>query len=368
MANLVLVHFSPLEWYPPVQNFIGVIESSNYTDKIIVISTLGNKSITNFKSNDPRITILRFGNSGIGYPAWLRYFNYFYFYSFAAFSLIYYQPKKILYFESISSFPAYLYKKLINRKCQIFIHYHEYTSKQEYANGMMLVRWFHTLEKHLFAGAHWISHTNIHRLKMFENDLYPIEFKNLNIVPNYPPKKWARPLKEPSHPLRIVYIGALSIETMFVEEFTSWVSNNRGVCFDIYTYNLSKGTADFFSNSNFENITINNGVSYNEIPQILEKYDVGVILYKGHIPNYIYNAPNKLFEYFICGLDVWFPDLMVTAMDYVRTDSPKVVGLKFDRLHQYNPIELVKEKILSSASVQYVCEDALLPLTDKFFC
>lgn len=56
-----------------------------------------------------------------------------------------------------------------------------------------------------------------------------------------------------------------------------------------------------------------NPIDYYELPKELIKYDIGLVLYKGHIPNYIYNVPNKVYEYLACGLQVWYSkDLLTT--------------------------------------------------------
>lgn len=52
---------------------------------------------------------------------------------------------------------------------------------------------------------------------------------------------------------------------------------------------------------------LDSGINYSDLPGVIRAYDVGVILYNGHIANYVFNAPNKLFEYLACGLDVWSP-------------------------------------------------------------
>ena len=49
--------------------------------------------------------------------------------------------------------------------------------------------------------------------------------------------------------------------------------------------------------------------------------------------NYVYNAPNKLFEYLACGLDVWFPDVMTGSVPYVtELTYPKVIAVNFTEL------------------------------------
>ena len=93
--------------------------------------------------------------------------------------------------------------------------------------------------------------------------------------------------------------------------------------------------------------------------------DVGVVLYNGHIPNYIYNAPNKLFEYLACGLDVWFPDVMAGSMDYVNKNGfPKVLSIDFNNLNKFDLAAAI-ERQGSESKYLFFCEEALKPLIDK---
>jgi hypothetical protein len=63
------------------------------------------------------------------------------------------------------------------------------------------------------------------------------------------------------------------------------------------------------------------------LPQVLSQYDVGLILYRCRTLNFVYNATNKLFEYLVCGLDVWYPPCMLGLKTYARsTIAPRSTG------------------------------------------
>ena len=112
-------------------------------------------------------------------------------------------------------------------------------------------------------------------------------------------------------------------------------------------------------------IHIREGISYEELPNVLRKYDVGVVLYNGHIPNYVNNAPNKLFEYLACGLDVWFPEVMTGSMDYVnKNGSPRVLSIDFNNLNKFDMAAAI-ERQGSESKYLFFCEEALKPLIDK---
>ena len=106
-------------------------------------------------------------------------------------------------------------------------------------------------------------------------------------------------------------------------------------------------------------------VDYEQLPGVLRKYDIGVVLYNGHIPNYVHNAPNKLFEYLVCGLDVWFPDVITGSLEFVRDkDFPKVSAIDFTILKDFKLTTAIERRGIAKDHT-FFCEDALLPLIGK---
>jgi hypothetical protein len=331
--TIVIIHFQPLELYPPIQNLLRLLEAQHFPARISIVTTATTLPVTAYKSGT--IKILRFGIVNQRANGLMRYLNYARFYTSAIAHLIANGPKAILYYETLSSFPAWFYKKFIKRNVSLFIHYHEYTEPKRYAEGMVLERIFHTLEMSLYPGAQWVSHTNQHRLDRFKQDLSPVTVSNPHVMPNYPPKRWlATPSTTQARPLKVVYIGALSLQTMYVSEFATWVLQQNGnVLWDIYSYNNSPEIVQYISQLNTSWISLKAGVDYDQLPSILKQYQVGVVLYKGHIPNYVYNAPNKLFEYNVCGLDTWFADVMIGSMPYATEGIyPCIKAIDFTRL------------------------------------
>jgi hypothetical protein len=55
-------------------------------------------------------------------------------------------------------------------------------------------------------------------------------------------------------------------------------------------------------------------VDYYQLPMELVKFDVGLVLYKGTIPNHVYSVPNKVYEYLNCGLDVIIDQNIITTI------------------------------------------------------
>jgi hypothetical protein len=167
--------------------------------------------------------------------------------------------------------------------------------------------------------------------------------------------------------LRIVYVGALSLDTMYTREFGDWVAQQAGkVNWDIYSDNITPEARDYVLSFADGVIKFRKGVDYYSLPGILSGYDVGVILYNGHIPNYVYNAPNKLFEYLACGLDVWFPAVMKGCMPFV-TDGvwPRVLAVDFNRLDVMDIAAAVSRQGLEYAAPHHYAEEALRPLLES---
>jgi hypothetical protein len=284
--------------------------------------------------------------------------------------LIITRPDVILYYETLSCFPAFIYKKYFRRKVRLFIHYHEYTSQEEYAKGMILSRWGLGLEKKLFPRTEWISHTNADRIRLFRKDNEGVLLPFIHELPNYPPRSWQKTRateRIPGGPLRIVYVGALSMETMYTGAFANWVRTQSGaVIWDVYSDNITPEARTFLESIENKCIRFKEGVNYFSLPDILSKYDIGVILYKGHIPNYVYNAPNKIFEYLSCGLDVWFPRVMKGCMPLVTAGSfPKVIPLDFEMLDTFDLSSALDREGVEFKPTSYCCEDALSPLLKK---
>jgi hypothetical protein len=365
LKKLAIIHFQPVELYPPVMNLISALGETKSDFRAKVFTTMSSGTgLRPFEVRSNRIKLIRYGRAGITLAVHARYWSYFIFFGRCLVSLIFTRPGRILYFETISCWPAYVYKRFVNKKCDVFVHYHEYTSPGEYVQGMKLTRIFHSLEQWLYPSARWVSHTNNFRMDLFQRDILPVVIANPRILPNYPPKKWSSPPRdEIIPPVKIVYAGALSLSTMYTEAFAHWVANRGGkVTWDIYSHNVTHDAATFLREMKSPWISIMPGVDYNELDSVIKKYQIGVILYTGHIPNYVYNAPNKLFEYLACGLDVWFPREMKGSLPYARQDGyPKIVDLDFMSLDDFDWMKTIARNGNAVAS-DFFCERALEPL------
>jgi hypothetical protein len=376
MRKLAVLHFSPIERYPPVINWLNFLaDPKNASFRGVRVFTLrAGNAVKPFPSPALNIRIVRPGKAGK--KGLFAYLNYGLFHVCTLLQLIIWRPDTVLYYETLSSFSALFYKKFINRRSSLFIHYHEYASPKEYREGMVMARWFHRLEKKVYPQAAGISHTNAERIALFKNDLEGILLPSLYVLPNYPPASWRSAGRErkpgagagpgPAK-IKIIYVGAISLDTMYTKELAQWVVQQGGkVVWDIYSDNFTEEARTYLESFDKNLIRFRRGVEYDTLPGILPAYDIGVILYNGHIPNYIYNAPNKLFEYMACGLDIWFPDVMLGCYPFITTGIyPKTIAVDFSHLSDWDFAAALDHTGLKYAPSAYYAEDVLPELLQK---
>jgi len=365
--NIAIIHFQPLEYYPPVQNIIRYLGRELPDKQILVYTTApGRRGVAAFRPDSSHIRITTSGSIKTSQNRFMRLFQYLIFNTGVLFHLWLHRPGRVFYFETLSSFPAFIYKKIINRKADILIHYHEYTTPGEYRTGMLLERQFHSFENYLFPRASWLSHINDERMRRFLEDISPVKVKNPKILPNYPPESWrAEPgTGKQGACKRIVYAGALGLESMYIQAFAEWVEAQNGKAqWDIYSQQDGTELRTLLASMNSKNIHFLGMLSYDELPAILQTYDLGVILYKGVKPNHVHAASNKLFEYAACGLDVWFSKQMTGSYPYIKTDSyPRILPVDFSDLNNEITPDMLLHKDIPYEPSPYYCEKVLADL------
>ncbi len=364
MKSIAIIHFQPLEKYPPITNLLDYLADINFEKKVYVFTTECPKNFTSYTAKSSNIVIKRF--KGIQASSTIvKAFKYFFLYFSILIKLIFTKPISVLYYETLSALPALWYKK-INTACKIFIHYHEYTSPEEYKSNSAIIKWLHKQEQKLYSKAFWISHTNDKRLEMFlqdENIKYD-EAKH-KLMPNYPSKKWIEQSVQTSNNnncTKFVYIGSLGLNTMYIKEFATFIiAQNGKASWDIYTNQFNDDAINYIKGLGSEYINILGSVNYDEIPSTIKSgnYDVGLIIYNGHIKNYIYNAPNKLFEYLACKIDTWYPTVMLSCNNYANTSfQPFVCEVDFNNLNEsYHKYLQTKNQNTKAISSHYYYEN-----------
>lgn len=356
MDKLFIIHYLPIDYYPPALNLINALE-----DKAIIKVSSMRKSnpLPEYDSKVSKIyRIIKENKRDSSLKVLVKYL-WFCFYTLL--KLIQTKPNVVFYYESNSALPAYLYKHYINNDVKLCIHYHEYLTPFDYSlPGRRLLKYNHILEtSYLYQVACWISQTNEYRRNLFLKD-YPNIIKNVcYILPNYPPKNWLSERKEHNgEVVKCVYVGSLSLQTTFVLEFCKWINQQQGrVTFDIYSFNFHKDTLEAVEKLHSPYIHFHKeGVKYSEIPNLLDRYDVGVLLYKAKTLNFKYNETNKFYEYLICGLDVWYPKEMTLLHEMDKSVfAPEIVEMditngKFPELN-------MNRRIVDNSSYNRMCED-----------
>ncbi|MGV8815430.1 MAG: hypothetical protein ACOH2D_15110 [Gelidibacter sp.] len=282
-------------------------------------------------------------------------------------------PKNVFYFESISVFPLLLFKKVFGLlNTNIFVHYHEYFSKEDYKKQSFFERLGRKYELPILKNAKWISHTNKNRLKFFENDFPTLDASKFNVMPNYPSKLWLintpkynskETLKE-AEVIRLLYIGSLSFEGLYLNEVLTQFGNNNKFEITFYSHTSNKNIIDTLKS--YQNVKFKGSIQYENIPKLTGKYDVGLVLYKGNSINVRYCAPNKIFEYLALDLDVWCSDKLITAKDYIIDKTfPKMIIVDYTNLETFDFREAMNKIGLNYKQSPYFCEEVYYNLLEK---
>lgn len=338
---ICILHFQPLEKYPPVMNMLNFL-AANASETIYVVSRKNSNPevLANYAAHK-NIKIIRTGwfkDAGV-----LRLVNYALFYMQACMLLLKRRPAVVLYYETLSAWPALWYKKLKGTKVKLLAHYHEYNTQHEFHNSMKLMKWQHQLETKMYATAYdWISHTNEVRLGKFITDhhLQNVAENIFRQMPNYPGKNW---LSKESKAfgkgiIKLVYVGSLGYENMYIKEIVAFVQKHpQRFSLDLYSYNIHEEVKKMLEQLEVANIRYHGGCNYAELPQILSNYDVGLVIYKSYSENWINAVSNKVFEYLACGLDVWFSTDMLYTFKYVSENNyPKVLAIDYAILDSFD--------------------------------
>lgn len=365
--ELVILHFAPLEIYPPVIN-LGVFLSkfSDPNINITILTTFPELKIDSVEIDN--IKVIRFKGIEPNNSKFEKAARYFKIYFSMFIYLIKVKPTVVLYFETLSSLPILLYKKIF-KNVSVFIHYHELVTKEELMDGRSLNKFLNIAEEKLYLKAAWISHTNIHRLELFHTEFPFLKGSVLKAMPNYPSSSW---LKAPKQALdikqdnvtKLVHIGALSLKGMYLEKVLKHFGDNPSYSITFYSHKFTEEVNELISNYN--NCSIKGSIAYQDIPTLKGLYDVGLVLYNGSSLNFTYNAPNKIFEYLALGLDVWCSDKLITARDYQISETfPKMVMVDYTNLSKDALKEIISHDGLKFKESPYVYEKVYYDLLNK---
>ena len=405
-----ILHPLPLEYYPPVTNAIRFF--SQRDDVRVLVLSSENEKERPAHIND-RVDVRRFRIGNGTYSLLRRWKNSLTWHWQAAKALAEFAPDVLLYFEPHSALAAAIYYGWYHGTARLFIHHHEYYTASDYRQpGNRLTRINHFFEcRFLLPRADWVSQTNSDRLRLFGADHPDVSADKQHVLPNYPPQSWMAELdqtdsrnagdpapessscyrqvsfradrqeafstgeegKNSGQLVRLIYVGSVSMCDTFIGPLVEWLLTipSSGLTLDVFAYNTDKVTREFLRQAHGEIVRFHErGVDYDELPALLRQFDVGVILYRCRTVNYQYNASNKLFEYLMCGLDVWYPPTMLGVKPYARDDAwPRVIEVDFEQLQNLNLRMLQSREGLPhrpwTRSCEAVYEDLLRAMRDS---
>ncbi|MEI7702702.1 MAG: hypothetical protein WCK86_23100 [Planctomycetia bacterium] len=363
--RVTVVHWFPLEQFPPAQNLLRFLAGQEQVS-VSCLSTKNDRGYPDFFVDGCAMSRRAFPNSRMGKLRRLWLFLSFPIWVFLKLRRL--KPEVVLYLEPHSAPGVFLYS-VLHPRCRIFIHYHEYRELSHYRErGNLVARVARRLEQHwLYRRAEWISHTNSDRVDLFLQDVPGVAPEKMRVLPNYPPANWlgkhAAAWPGEGKPLRLFYAGAASFRDTWIREVCEWVLTQDAaeVTLDLMINNSDRETRDWLESIRCDQIGVNTiGIDYTQLPDLLSNFHVGLILYRGTTRNYVYNAPNKLFETLVCGLDVWYPSCMLGVKPYQRTDVvPRVLETDFEQLDRLDLPSRRSRAGLKEAPWTTTCEEPL---------
>lgn len=345
MSNkIAILHFNVIEKYPPVMNFIFDTIEKNSDQRILVFTT---KNTTCYKTpHFPNTKIYRFGT--ISSNLIQRHVSYLCFNIMCSIVLLMNKIESIIVFETLSLFPLWVISKIYKSK-RGHIHYHEYISKPERNTSSAYLKALFILEDQLLKKFQ-CSHTNLDRKRLFLIDKPFLNSEMIEVRPNMPPRSWwdqYGKFKKLSiiKRVRLVYVGACDYRTMYIREVLDWVNIYQDLLeLTIFSQELDKETENLILGYNCKSIKLLPPIDYYDLPKELVNFDIGLVLYNGHIPNYVYNVPNKVYEYLSCGLQVIVDQKLITT-----------VRLGIEQIHvvDYALLDLILiEKYISTITIK----------------
>jgi hypothetical protein len=338
--SIVVLHFNVIEKYPPVLNFLRDFNSQRPEFKIYVFTTYNNSKYSNFKTFGS--SIYRFGI--ISFNFLFRYLTFLFYNGLSFFCLLLFRPEIILVYETFSVFPAFIYSK-VYKKTIIHLHFHEYVSLSEKKSSSLYMKFLFYCEQCLLKVAS-CSHTNDDRKFLQLRDSPGINSSSVLVFPYFPPYYWWENYgiykkKYESGCLKLLYIGSLDSETMYLEQILSLVKSHPfEVSLTLFCPSISATTKNILELYKSSNISLNEVLDYDILPSVLIQFDVGLVLYKGHIPNYVFNVPNKVYEYLSCGLHILVDRSLITS---TKLGFQQVLSVNFMSLD----LEVIKSHVLN---------------------
>lgn len=356
--KITILHFQALEGYPPAMNIIETLVTQDV--RLSVISTFG----SSVEFNIGGVKYLRLGRP---YKSFIhRYLSYCCYNLFSIFWLIGNRPRKILVFETLSCFPVFIYKTLF--PCEVFIHFHEYESREEQQKQSLYYKFILVCQAQLLKNARWISQTNAQRLSFFSDENPRINKNVFKVMPNYPRKNWVGEIPQKKdnkdfEKIHFIHVGAIGMDSHHTQQFIEWLMMQNGsATLTFVSQNLDSNVNDYLTTLNSSWISVLPPIEYSELPKLISNYHIGLVLYNGHVPNFVYNLPNKVNEYLACGLSVWYSSDLITTRLFAE-ENPQYPMKEID-FRDMGTVQLPTEDSFVNFQYNHWHETAVQPLVE----
>lgn len=303
----LVLHYNPVKLYPPAESGIRFLQQSGLDVNVITTQVYGGQTVSKL----------------------LLFFRILSF-NFRALWCIARKSVDLLVVYEHLSIPPVRLCRLLHPRCKIWLHFHEYSSPEEVKGGGVYARYCWAQVEKVINDVSLYTHTNVWRLNQFQKDFEcdtPCIEKG-RFIPNTPPKSWIdrassirKEVNRQQKPVRLVYHGAVHPSSTYILELYHILRSDPG-----------KYTLDIYSRDDIvvgynEDVHWHHHIPFEDLAAVLPTYDVGLILYKGIIPNHTHCVPNKFWEYQSAGLCVMLP----AEMNFTLVpDSSRKTTVVFD--------------------------------------
>ena len=331
MPQVLVLHFNSIQKYPPACNAVAHLKSIGMEVKVLT-TAVGEAPVAGGVVRKLKLT-----------------WEIFKFHLAAMAALKFHSFDVVIAYEHFSILPI-KWRRKSNASQQLWLHFHEYMSPEEIAcaGAFSSLCWKHVPA--VVKRCDFTSHTNGWRLNQFRADLglETLSATRFGSIPNTPPQAWLD--RTPGHwnstspkerPLRLVYHGALHRDTTYIERLCELLHELKGaVTLSIYTNDNTEGLSSTC-------VDIHPAVPYSDLPEVLAQFDLGLIIYRGLIPNYQFNQPNKLWEYLGCKLPVLVSSNLDESMIPPEI-SGRVATFDFQRASCQEFIQTLEELLVTA--------------------
>jgi len=114
MKQLVIFHFRPVEWYPPIQNALNVLTDELAETHQITLKSCTQNRLPSYEQPRARIDRMPLDTNWSRLKRMLTYVQYA---LSGLFFLLRKRPSQVMYSENISSFPSFVYKRFLLTNC-----------------------------------------------------------------------------------------------------------------------------------------------------------------------------------------------------------------------------------------------------------